>query len=296
LAITSQSASIAPADGKIYALRDVTATVESIPLIASSIMSKKIASGADKILLDVKVGSGAFVKDLERAVMLAETMVNIGEQLGRETCAVLTSMSQPLGTAVGNTLEVQEAIEVLKGHGPADLVQICLILGSFMVKMAGITNEADGYKLMQKILNEGRALDKFKEFIAAQGGNSQVVDHPEELLPQARLKFTVDSLGDGFIQSIDAAQIGRAAMLLGAGRERKNQAIDPTAGLLLQCRIGDYINENQTAALLFYNNETNVDVAATLVRNALKITSNARAVTKPELILGIVDKNGYRNS
>lgn len=294
LAITSQSAKIAPADGKIYALRDVTATVESIPLIASSIMSKKIAAGADKILLDVKVGSGAFMKEFDHAVNLAETMVKIGEQVGRETCAILTSMNEPLGTAVGNSLEVHEAIEVLSGCGPEELKQVCLILGSFMVKMAGIvTNETDGYTLMKKLLDERSALDKFREFVAAQGGDPQIVDNPS-LLPQAKIKVSVESFESGVIQSIDTAQIGRAAMLLGAGRERKSQVIDLTAGLILQCRIGDYIEKNQSLAILHCNNTENVETAAALIRNALKVNS-AAGVVKPKLILGIVDKFGYRD-
>lgn len=293
LALTSQSAKIAPADGKIYALRDVTATVESIPLIASSIMSKKIAAGADKILLDVKVGSGAFIKKFDNAIDLATTMVEIGEQVGRETSAILTSMDEPLGTAVGNSLEVREAIEVLSGCGPEELKHVCLMLGSFMVKMAGVvTDETDGYALLKRLLDEGKALEKFKEFIAAQGGNPHIVDEPG-LLPQAKRKVRVESVKKGVVHSIDTAQIGRAAMLLGAGRERKNQMIDLAAGLTLQCRIGDYIEENQSLAILHCNNTKNAETAAELVRNALHIHSNG-GVVKPKLILGIVDKFGYR--
>ncbi|MBP2625589.1 MAG: pyrimidine-nucleoside phosphorylase [Firmicutes bacterium] len=292
MAIVGQSTDIAPADGKMYALRDVTATIESIPLIASSIMSKKIAAGADKILLDVKVGNGAFMKKMEDAVKLAETMVHIGQLVGRETRAVLSSMDEPLGQAVGNSLEVEEAIDVLEGRGEPALRHVCLILGANMLNMAGIVPDVTaGYEKLSNLVDNKMALHKFTEFVTAQGGNGGIVNN-RKLLPQAKTKITVVSDEQGYVQKIDAGQIGYAAMRLGAGREYKTQSIDLAVGLMLQCRIGDFIGKNQPLATMYVNDETHLEQVRALIKNAVKIGSSN--VPKTKLILGIVDKNGFK--
>jgi pyrimidine-nucleoside phosphorylase len=291
LAITGQSIDVAPADGKIYALRDVTATVESIPLIASSIMSKKIAAGADKILLDVKVGSGAFMKDLGAAVELAETMVKIGEIVGRDTKAILTSMEEPLGLAIGNSLEVKEAIDVLSGSYQGDLREVCLILGSHMLQLAGVAQDVKaGYQVLQQLLDQGIALKKFTEFIQAQGGISKVTDQPD-LMPQATYCEDIVSLATGYVQKIDVAKVGYIATILGAGREYKGQSIDLTAGILMRCRIGDFIRDNQPLATFYGNDYGKFTEASKLLQQSIIIGNTA--VTKPKLILGFVDKNGF---
>jgi len=291
VAIVGQSMDIAPADGKMYALRDVTATIESIPLIASSIMSKKIAAGADKILLDVKVGNGAFMKNIDDAVKLAETMVHIGQLVGRETRAVLTSMDEPLGQAVGNSLEVEEAIDILDGRGEPALRHVCLVLGSHMLHMAGIVPDVTaGYEKLSKILENKGALHKFSEFVIAQGGNGDII-HNRKLLPQAIKQFTVGSDEQGFVQKIDAGQIGYAAMRLGAGREYKTQVIDLAVGLMLKCRVGDFIEKNQALATIYVNDETHLEQVKTLIISAIKIGSDNALKNKP--ILGIVDKHGF---
>ncbi len=291
LAITGQSADVAPADGKIYALRDATATIESIPLIASSIMSKKIAAGADKILLDVKVGAGAFMKNLDDAVQLATTMVNIGDMVNRETIAVLTNMEEPLGHAIGNSLEVEEAINVLNGKGPSELRQVCLTLGAHMLVMAQTAPDVStGYKILDNLLENKKALRKFQEFITAQGGNGMIVtDH--HLLPRAKHQVQVKSLKSGFIHKINAYQIGYSAMLLGAGREYKGQTIDLAAGLVMKCRVGDFIEKDQPLAILYTNDFSKVEKASTLIAEA--IICGDGAAPKTSWILGLVDKNGF---
>jgi len=292
IALTSQNKDIAPADGKIYALRDSTATVESIPLISSSIMSKKIAAGADKILLDVKVGSGAFMKDLPSAVKLASTMVEIGKSVGRETCAIITNMDEPLGYAVGNSLEIKEAIETLKGNGPEGLQHLCLLLGSHMMKLAGCQTDLDfAYSMLMKNLKNGQALAKFKEFIKAQSGNAEVVDN-QKLLPFAEFQIELESSVEGYVQAIDAAKVGYAAMLLGAGREHKEQAIDLAAGIMMKCRVGSFVKLKQPLAELHTNSEARLEAAKMYIIQAIKIDSKRAAPS--QLILGIVDKNGYR--
>ena len=291
IAVTGQSADIAPADGKMYALRDVTGTVESIPLIASSIMSKKIAAGADKILLDVKVGTGAFMKNIEDAIKLAETMVHIGQLVGRETRAILSNMNEPLGQAIGNSLEVEEAMDVLDGRGHPALRHVCLSLGANMLNMAGIaSNRNEGYQRLEKLIDNKQGLQKFKEFIVAQGGNGDIVAD-RTLLPQANTKSVIVSGNDGFVQYIDARQIGYAAMRLGAGREYKYQLIDLAVGLVLQCRVGDFIKKDQPLAILHSNDNTHLEEVQSLVNSAIVI--GADQVPKTKLILGIVDKNGF---
>ncbi|MDR3593029.1 MAG: pyrimidine-nucleoside phosphorylase [Negativicutes bacterium] len=291
VAVTGQSADIAPADGKMYALRDVTGTVESIPLIASSIMSKKIAAGADKIVLDVKTGSGAFMKTVDDAVKLAEAMVRIGDLVGRRTLAVISGMSQPLGRAVGNSLEVEEAVDILAGTGGAEeLRQVCLTLGSHMLVAAGASPTfAAGFAKLESLLAGKQALTKFADLITAQGGDPAFINN-RTLLPQAAVRRDADSDKDGYVQEIDAARVGYAAMLLGAGREYKDQQIDLAAGLLMRCRIGDRIASGQSLATLQTNNPGRLDEAAAVIRGAIILGPSPAAF--PPLILGTVDSGG----
>lgn len=292
-AITGQTADIAPADGKIYALRDVTGTIESIPLIASSVMSKKIAAGADKILLDVKAGSGAFMKTTADAVRLAETMVAIGAQVGRETMAVISSMDEPLGLAVGNSLEVGEAIDILAGTGGApELREVCLTLGAHMVVLAGKADSfAAGRALLTELLDSGAALAKLADLIAAQGGDAAVITDRARL-PLAPHRREVACPRDGYVAAIDAARIGHAAMLLGAGREYKGQAIDLGAGLVMGCRVGDRISAGQRLATLYTGDPARLAAAEAAV--AAAVTVGPRPVPRPRLILGTVTGTGVK--
>jgi pyrimidine-nucleoside phosphorylase len=268
--ISGQTANLVPADKKIYALRDVTATVDCIPLIASSVMSKKIASGASAILLDVKVGSGAFVGDIEGARKLAMTMIDIGNRVGRRTAAAITSMDQPLGLAVGNCVEVAEAIETLRGRGPDDLRALCIELGSMLHCMAIHSKLSDSRSRLTELLDSGAALSKFAEMVEAQGGDPGVVDDPS-ILPEARFSHSVTSITDGYIQAADAGSIGRAAGLLGAGRQKKDDIVDPAAGVILRRKIGDRVSAGDELALLVHSREIEHGAAIELVRSALLI-------------------------
>lgn len=233
IAVVGQSGNLTPADKKLYALRDVTATVNSIPLIASSIMSKKIAAGSDAIVLDVKTGAGAFMKTVDDAKELAHAMVSIGNNVGRKTMAVISDMSQPLGFAIGNALEVKEAIDTLQGKGPKDLEELCLALGRQMVYLANKASSLEeAEEMLKEVIRNGKALEKFKVFIANQGGDPSVVDHPEKL-PQAAYLIEVPAKQDGVVAEIVADEIGTAAMLLGAGRATKDSEIDLAVGLML---------------------------------------------------------------
>ncbi|GAB4073531.1 pyrimidine-nucleoside phosphorylase [Barrientosiimonas marina] len=246
LAVVGQTGNLAPADKKLYSLRDVTATVNSIPLIASSIMSKKIASGSDAIVLDVKTGDGAFMKELNDARELARAMASIGNRVGRSTMAVISDMSQPLGYAVGNVLEVEEAIETLQGNGPADLTDLCLELGSQMVVLANKAETLDEAKeRLKENLSNGKALEQFKRFVSSQGGDAHAVDHPE-LLPQAAHRIELPAKQSGTVSEIVADQIGKAAMMLGAGRATKESAIDLSVGIVLNKKIGDHVDEGES--------------------------------------------------
>ena len=290
IVVAGQSSDLAPADGRLYALRDVTATIESIPLIASSIMSKKIAAGADKILLDVKVGSGAFMKDLHTAVKLAQTMVDIGKKAGRETIAVLTDMSQPLGQAVGNSLEVCEAVEILKGHH-SPLRDVCLHLGAHMVVLGGKAPTLPVARtLLASLLDNGVALKKLIELIDAQGGNAAFIYDPN-LLPRAKYSATLFSSQEGFIENVDAAQIGQTAMFLGAGREKKGDAVDVSAGLIMHVRVSDYVHRNQPLAELYTNSETKLPLASDMVQQSVRIGKTK--TTALPLIIGTVSETGF---
>ncbi|MGM0395580.1 MAG: pyrimidine-nucleoside phosphorylase [Bacillota bacterium] len=279
MAIIGQTANLTPADKKIYALRDVTSTIDSIPLIASSIMSKKIASGADAIVLDVKVGSGAFMKTIEEAEKLAKTMVGIGKSLKRDTVAVITNMDQPLGYQVGNSNEVREAIEVLSGDGAEDETTVALTIASHMCVLGGAFDDFDqAYKSLQKTIESGQALEKLKELIKIQGGNPEVVNNPD-LLPGARNSFDVVAEKSGYIYEIDAEAVGISAMLLGAGRRTKEDKIDYGAGITLKKKIGDSVEKGETVCTLW----TNLDKFQDAVERIMEayMISDEKPKTKP---------------
>lgn len=267
VAVIGQSGNLTPADKVIYSLRDVTATVNSIPLIASSIMSKKIASGADAIVLDVKTGSGAFMKNLADAEKLAKAMVTIGNKVGRKTMAVISDMNQPLGNAIGNALEINEAIQTLQGKGPEDLTELCLTLGSQMVVLA---NKADSieearHKLKESLAN-GQALEQFKTFLESQGGNSDVVENPA-LLPQATYKIDVLAEEDGRVMSMNANELGVAALMLGAGRATKESTIDLSVGIVLHKKVGDSVQAGESLLTIHTNREEIDDVKQKIIEN-----------------------------
>ncbi|HCO18457.1 MAG TPA: pyrimidine-nucleoside phosphorylase [Tissierellales bacterium] len=255
MAIVGQSANLTPADKKIYALRDVTSTVDSIPLIASSIMSKKIASGAEAIVLDVKVGSGAFMKSLDEAKSLARTMVDIGNSLGRRTVAVITNMDQPLGHEVGNSSEVIEAIKVLSGNGAEDETQVALTIAAHMCVLGGAYDTFDkAYSALKDTISSGRAVEKLKELISIQGGDPRVVED-NSLLPHARRSLEIRAEASGFVNAIDAEEIGVAAMLLGAGRRTKEDPIDFGAGISLKKKLGDQVEAGDVLCILHTDKE-----------------------------------------
>jgi len=284
VAVIGQSGNLTPADKKLYALRDVTATVNSIPLIASSIMSKKIAAGADAIVLDVKTGAGAFMKTAEDAKELAHAMVSIGNNVGRKTMAVISDMSQPLGLAIGNALEVKEAILTLQGKGPKDLEELCLALGRQMVFLAGKADSLeDAEEKLKEVIRNGKALEKFKQFLANQGGDASVVDHPERL-PQAQYLIEVPADKDGYVAEIIADEIGTAAMLLGAGRATKESEIDLAVGLMLNKKVGDAVKAGESLVTIHANRE---DVASVIekIKENITIADHAEA---PVLVHGIV--------
>ena len=255
MAIVGQSANLTPADKKIYALRDVTSTVDSIPLIASSIMGKKIASGADAIVLDVKLGSGAFMKSLDEAKDLARTKGDIGKSLNRNTIAGITNMNQPLGYEIGNANEIKEAIQVLKGNGAEDETTIALTIASYMAVLGGVFTDFDkAYAHMKNIIENGEAIAKLKELIKIQGGDPEVVDNPD-LLPQAKNHIEVKSVKSGYVNSFDTESVGITAMLLGAGRMTKDDVIDYAAGITLKKKIGDKVELGDILCILHTNKD-----------------------------------------
>lgn len=271
LVLAGQSASLAPADGKLYALRDVTGTVSSLPLIASSIMSKKIAAGANGIVLDVKTGRGAFMKTLDEAQALAQTMVDIGRDAGRDVIAVLSDMNQPLGETVGNALEVREAISTLQGEGPEDFYQHCLVVAALMLRLAG---EGERWTDVEATISElegqiasGAAVAKFREMVAAQGGDVRMIDDPA-LLPNAALFSTMTADGDGFIAGVDALVVAQAAFELGAGREKKSDSIDLAVGVVVKVKVGDKVNTQTTIAEIHGNDEAKMARAKAMLATA----------------------------
>ncbi|HGF7684369.1 pyrimidine-nucleoside phosphorylase [Enterococcus faecium] len=284
VAVIGQSGNLAPADKKLYALRDVTATVDSLPLIASSIMSKKIAAGADAIVLDVTTGDGAFMKNIEDARRLAKTMTSIGKLANRETVAVISDMSEPLGEAIGNSLEVVEAIETLQGNGPEDLVEMCYALGSQMVVLAGKAKTTDEARtLLQEALESGKALAKFKEMVQNQGGDPAIVEHPERILT-ARYTMELPAKQSGVVSKIVANELGIAAMMLGAGRKTKEEDIDHAVGLKLHKKIGDTVTKGESLLTIYSNDEEITSVIELLYKN-IEIGESAM---KPTLIHDII--------
>ena len=290
--IISPTSDLAPADKKLYALRDVTGTIDSIPLIVGSIMSKKLAAGADAIVLDVTTGSGAFMQEYKDALKLGKIMVDIGLELGKETVAVVSNMDEPLGFAIGNSLEVKEAIEVLKNRGPEDLRNLCLVLGTHMLKLGGaIRNYEEGKNRLEKILKEGKAFDKFKEMITAQGGNPEIIDNPE-LLPLAKHCTKIKADISGYIQKIDSRLIGESAMLLGAGREKKESEIDLSVGIILKKKVGIKVNINEDLAEVYYNDSEKLKEAKKKILSSFVIGN--KKPQKLPLILATISKEGIK--
>ncbi|MBI6872339.1 pyrimidine-nucleoside phosphorylase [Clostridium aciditolerans] len=273
IAIMGQTADLAPADKKLYALRDVTGTVDNISLISASIMSKKIAAGADCIVLDVKVGDGAFMKSYEDAKKLAEAMVSIGKNVGRNTVAVISDMDQPLGLAVGNALEVREALDTLSGKGPKDLLELCLALGSNMVVLAKKTETVEeAREMLLGTIKDGSALTKLKEFIEAQGGNVEQIDNPD-LLPKAKYVYEVKSDVEGYVSKINSENIGLIAMELGAGRATKEDVVDLAVGIVLNKKRGDKVEKGDIIAYIHANEESKIEKSAKAILANYKITS-----------------------
>ena len=286
IAFIGQTPEVAPADGRFYALRDATATVESIPLIASSIMSKKLAVGLDALILDVKVGSGGFMKRQVDARRLAQMMVGIGRRADKHVQALITDMNQPLGYAIGNALEVMEVSQTLQNAGPADLTRLSLELAARMIFLAKLTPTLDAAReLAQKKLLDGSGYRKLKEVIAAQGGNPQVLDR-FELLPNATGAREISSPRAGYISAIDAEYIGQASSMIGAGRDTKEDSIDPAVGVILEVKVGQKVDAGGVLCRLYYTREDNVDEAAQLVEDAFRIASTAPE--SRELILEVV--------
>ena len=284
VAVIGQSGNLTPADKKLYALRDVTGTVNSIPLIASSIMSKKIAAGADAIVLDVKTGNGAFMKTLEDAEALAHAMVSIGNNVGRNTMAIISDMSQPLGRAIGNALELKEAIDTLNGKGPEDLTELVLTLGSQMVVLANRANTLEeARQLLNEAIENGSALEKFKTFLENQGGDASVVDAPE-LLPTATYQIEYKAQSSGVVSELIANEIGVASMMLGAGRQTKEDEIDLSVGIVLNKKVGDVVKEGESL-LTIHSNRENFDDVIKKLDESIEIQAQA---TTPTLIHKII--------
>lgn len=274
MSVIGQSGNLVPADKKLYALRDVTATIDSIPLIASSIMSKKIAAGSDCILLDVKTGSGAFMKTIEDSIRLAQAMVQIGEHVGRRTIALITDMDRPLGNAIGNALEIQEVCETLQGHGPQDLTNVCLHLASNMLYLAGKGTLQECHVMAEKQIENGDAFAKFQQFVAEQGGDISVLKDYSKFA-QAPLVRDVCAQSEGYLCSMNTEQCGIASVELGAGREKKEDSIDFSAGIVLHKKVGDYIQAGEAIATFYTSSEKRYQQAAVLFEDAVKILPQA---------------------
>ncbi|MBQ5708966.1 MAG: thymidine phosphorylase [Anaerotignum sp.] len=287
IVVMSQTDDLTPADKKLYAMRDVTGTVDSIPLIAASIMSKKIAAGADGIVLDVKCGSGAFMKDLESAESLAEIMVSMGRRVGRKVTAVISGMDQPLGMYIGNSLEVMEAIEVLKGNVEGDLLEVSLTLGANMLLLAGrVKTEAEGKALLKEQIRNGKGLEKFREMLVQQGGDVNIIEN-YDLLPLSPVKMEVKAGGSGYITKMDTAMIGRASQETGAGRMFKGQPLDFGAGIIMKKRTGDAIATGETLAIVYSESMEKCDSAADFLKKAITIEEK-NVAEQPPLIWKII--------
>ena len=286
LAVTGQTGNITPADKKIYALRDVTGTVDNISLIASSIMSKKLAAGADVIVLDVKTGNGAFMKNIEDATELAKTLVDIGNGAGKKTYAVISEMNEPLGYAIGNSLEVIEAIDTLKGNGPRDLYNLCIELGSLMVAASDQNISLEQAKqILKKTIEDGSAYRKFKEFIESQGGNPSDVDNCHDLIKVNQV-LDIKSFQSGYIAGIQTENIGNAVMMLGGGRQKKGDSIDHSVGVIIKKKVGEQVKEGESLATVYINNTDNLDAVLGLIENSFIISKEK--IKEPELIKGII--------
>jgi pyrimidine-nucleoside phosphorylase len=286
IVVAAQTSDLAPADGILYKLRDVTATIESLPLIASSIMSKKIAAGANGVVLDVKVGKGAFMKTLAQARDLAEAMRDIGRDVGLQARAVLSGMDQPLGWAVGNALEIKEAVQTLRGEGPEDLVEVALTLGSHLLHMAGKVSSVDeGADVLKDVLDSGSGLSKFRQFVEAQGGDSAFIDNPD-LLPNAPVQDEVVASNGGYIGSIDAEAIGRASVEIGAGRAVKGESIDHSVGFVLHHKIGDRVERGESLATIHAASREAAEAAVPSIEGAFSLTQER--VQPPPSVLEIV--------
>jgi pyrimidine-nucleoside phosphorylase len=289
--LIGQTAEIAPADKKLYALRDVTATVESPNLICASIMSKKLAEGIDGLVLDVKTGSGAFMKTEKDSVHLAELMVETGERMGKKMVALITDMDQPLGQKVGNALEVEECIAVMNGEGPADLREVSVELAAWMFYLAGRTPSVDtGRKLADELIVDRSALRKFREIVVQQGGDPSAIDDPRRL-PQARHQMPVSSPANGFVDAIQCEQVGIASLVLGGGREKKDDAIDPAVGLVLHKKVGDAVQKGEPFCTVYYNSDTRLSNAKSLLQQAYRIAEKPPAVRRP-LIHRVISGKG----
>ncbi|MBR3249458.1 MAG: pyrimidine-nucleoside phosphorylase [Clostridia bacterium] len=285
IGLIGSSKNLAPADKKIYALRDVTATVQSIPLIASSIMSKKIAAGSECIVLDIKVGSGAFMKNFIQGAKLARTMVNIGKMAGRKTVAVVTNMNAPLGNEIGNNLEVKEAIETLKGKGPKDLTDLCINLSTEMLMLCTNKKKDECEKLVKKSITDGLAFNKFKELVINQGGNIEQIDNPD-LFEKAKYSVEIKAPRLGHIIKMNTSEIGRVSSILGAGRETKEDAIDYSAGITIMKKTGDYVKKGETIAILHTNKEDIIEEAKKLYLSSLKIY--IQKPTRHRIVYGVI--------
>jgi pyrimidine-nucleoside phosphorylase len=293
-AMIGQTAEIAPADRKLYALRDVTGTVESPYLICASIMSKKLAEGIDALVLDVKTGSGAFMKSEKDAVFLAELMVETGERMGKRMVALITDMDQPLGMMIGNALEVIEVVEVLRGGGPEDLRELCLETAGWMLHLGGISKTvADGKQQSAKLIASGKALEKFRQMVELQGGDARVIDDPKRL-PQAKHKMQVPSPKSGFLAAMQCEQIGTACVILGGGRERKEDSVDPAVGIVLHKKVGDRVAAGEPIATIHYNAEAQAARARQLMEASCAIEDTAPSTKRP-LIHRVIDTSGEKN-
>src|ERR1700693_5263621 len=273
-AMIGQTPEIAPADRKLYALRDVTGTVESPYLICASIMSKKLAEGIDALLLDVKTGSGAFMKSEKDAIFIAEMMVETGERMGKQVVALITDMDQPLGNKIGNALEVVEVVEVLRGQGPEDLRELCLELAGWMLHLGGVSATVeDGKRQIEKLISSGKALDKFRQMVELQGGDPRAIDDPKKL-PQAQHTMTISSPRGGYLVSLKCEQIGTACVVLGGGRERKEDSVDPAVGIVLHKKTGDAVSAGEPLATIYYNRETRAQRACELLEESYQIADS----------------------
>ena len=290
IAVCGQTGDLAPADKKLYALRDVTATVDNVSLIASSIMSKKLASGADAIVLDVKTGSGAFMKTLDDSFILAKEMVDIGTNLNKNVIAMITEMNEPLGFAVGNSLEVKEAVETLKGNGPEDLLHLCIELGSAMLVLGGRTSNIEEAKqILLKTISEGTAIEKLKDMVKAQYGNAALIDNTE-LLPKANNVIDILADNEGYVHGINAEKVGKAALVIGAGRETKESPIDYSVGIILVKKVGNKVSKDDVLAKVHINDISKLKECKEKIMEAYNLSNEIP--DKRPLIFGKVDKEG----